>query len=399
MLQKIFYNFIHSLCKRELRFVCNNICFLFKLFKMSDYQVILASETLPLSWQDNGKKTTSLPMSSLPPIKPKAVLNDHHMSFTSFGNVSVVGQNQYPTILIRDSRGPQPGSLQASNPALNQMLSKKVAIKPVNKPIKGKKKPIQSKKIMIKPASSLLSQTALDYTNKDHSSVDEHCDASRLTGSNTVSEKKSTAQVRTERLEFILENPAEPVALVTSNSLPASTSSMIITTHDSIHSFGSDISKPIESSLSIASYPEKTDFVQNLTSSKAAESSDFDPSSMNMLAESVTDSRILIASNSCIDSEHEVLTSDHSSIIIGENVLINSNTSAICSEEQRMLHSAALSQEDSDNHNVGHGLNAMRGDNFHRDHAETILPSDIEHHEGKFIQIHFTDKLGVQSRP
>lgn len=365
-----------------------NICVLFKLFKMSDYQVILASEALPLTWPDNGKKTTPLPMSSLPPIKPKAdvgvVLNDHQMSFTSLGNVSVVGQNQYPTILIRDSRGSQPGSLQASNPALNQMLSKKVAIKPVNKPIRGKKKLIQSKKIMIKPASSLLSQTALDYTNKDHSSVEEHCDASRLTGSNTVLEKKSTTQVGTERLEFILESPAEPVALVTSSSLPASTSSMIITTHDSIHSFGSDISKPIASSLSIATFPEKTDFVQTLSSSKTPESSDFDPSSMNMIAESVTDSRILIASNSCIDGEHEVLTSDHSSIIIGENVLINSDTSVISSEEQRMLHSATLSQEDSENHNVGHGLSVLRGDNFHRDHAETILPSDIEHHEGEF---------------
>lgn len=356
---------------------------------MSDYQVILASEALPLTWPDNGKKTTPLPMSSLPPIKPKAdigvALNDHQMSFTSLGNVSVVGQNQYPTILIRDSRGSQPGSLQASNPALNQMLSKKVAIKPVNKPIRGKKKLIQSKKIMIKPASSLLSQTALDYTNKDHSSVEEHCDASRLTGSNTVLEKKSTTQVGTERLEFILESPAEPVALVTSSSLPASTSSMIITTHDSIHSFGSDISKPIASSLSIATFPEKTDFVQTLSSSKTPESSGFDPSSMNMIAESVTDSRILIASNSCIDGgEHEVLTSDHSSIIIGENVLINSDTSVICSEEQRMLHSATLSQEDSENHNVGHGLSVLRGDNFHRDHAETILPSDIEHHEGEF---------------
>lgn len=350
---------------------------------MSDYQVILSSESsLPLTWPDNGKKPTSLPISSLPPIKPKAntgiVLNDHQLSFNSLANVGVVGQTPYPTILIRDGRKSLPGSsIQANNPALNQMLSKKSASKPVNKSNKGKRKPIQSKKIMIKPASSLLSQTALDYTNKDHSSVGENCDPSRLNVSKTDLDKKSTTQNGTERLELSLGSAAEPVALVTSSSLPASsTSNMIITTHDSIHSFRSDISKPINRSLTIDTFPEKTDFVQTLNSSK---SSDFDPSGINMMAETVADSRILITSNPCIDSESEVLTSNHSAII-GENVLITSDTSV---DDERILHTTVLSEEDGEDHNAGHSL---RSDSFHRDHAETILPSDIEHHEGKFIQ-------------
>ncbi|KAG8252593.1 hypothetical protein J6590_053952, partial [Homalodisca vitripennis] len=361
-----------------------------QVIKMNDYQVILSNDSLPMSWHENVKKSNILPVASLPPIKPKTdpgyVISEQQISFTSLGNVNVLSQNQFSTILIKDGKTTLPGN-SSVNYEVNQIsMCKRTVNKSVTRTVKSRKKPAQTKKIMLKPTSSLLSQTALDYRNKtdDTSQVGVVCETSDFTPVKTCTDSIKVASQGTE----ILYKTAEPVALVR-NVLPTPPSSIILTPQDCVQPIDSNLKSQstLESNLPLAKFSDKTIFSQSTGVTKSSESSIVQYNSASEIIEhSETETNILMSSDSCATNQGHMLTLSGSVPVMDGSVLIDSDTAVICAEEQTtLLHANVLADS-------SHSADIVRSEDYHNDQAETILPSDIEHHEENHTQ-EYTNKL------
>lgn len=132
---------------------------------MNDYQVILSNEGLPAAWPENRKEMHTQVVTPLPPIKSKVesgiLFGNQQLTFTSLGSVDIIGNNQFPTIVINDRNSPLTNNVTTCNSVIQNSSTKKPPSKTVSKTFKVRKKPVQARKLMVKPPSSLLTQTAL----------------------------------------------------------------------------------------------------------------------------------------------------------------------------------------------------------------------------------------------
>lgn len=158
---------------------------------MNDCQVILSSDNLPTSWQENGK-SSNIQLTSLPSMQKtdtsSFVISNNQMSLASFSNVNIIHQNQFQTITV-NNRKP---SLTPLTSTVLRTTVKKIPIRPIARPKARRNKPAQTKKILLKPTSSLLSQTALNNSIVSESNkVDSVAEGSKrllLVDNSSVSE-------------------------------------------------------------------------------------------------------------------------------------------------------------------------------------------------------------------
>lgn len=338
---------------------------------MNDYQVILSSDNSPTSWQENGK-SNNISLTSLPPMtktdSSSFVINNNQMSLASFSNVNVINQNQFQTIMV-DNRNP---TFTAITPTVQRTPVKKIPIRPIARPRARRKQPAQMKKILLKPTSSLLSQTALNNSIQSETS------------------KFDSVKPPTVRLEsyvepetnFTVNSSTKPLPLV-NNSLEID-HNMIITVPNSA-SLPCEAPKDQDDGCSQVLLPVKDhEMVQEFVSPAVEQT-------MNNKCHPPVP-------NSCFH-QSEILTEvGEVSVISGEvsvisgNVLIDSNTEVTCIGDHNLLHSEIV-QDSCSLQNAIPPAQVLRSDVYRNNISETILPSDMEHHAGN----HFNILLGSKT--
>jgi hypothetical protein len=349
---------------------------------MNDYKVILSSEPLPVTWQESGKKNNS--SSSLPMIKPKVdqsstvVIGKQPMTFTAISNVSVLAPTQYPTFMIKDVKNTFPTNIVLSNALMKQnSVPKKPISKSFLKPAKVKKKPISSRKIMLKPASSLLSQTALDRTNQDkfNESQIEKTDKEQKCG---ISDSSiNDVLVNVSGADPVLQNSITVESSIKNNQLPISPPKMIITGHD--NSFSYSLGSKLNSDLCVSNFTSKNGFSENLDCVKTIEPQmSCEPSGVSVIGHSIADNGMIMTADGCINGEGETVCNDGS--VLCETVLMDCSSEVTCGDGVGPSHvmidtGVVVETSCTTEDDVGTSI-TIQSDDFHTRHVETILQSD-----------------------
>lgn len=342
---------------------------LFQVINVNDYQVILSSDTLPVVWQDKRTRTNAPKLTSLPPIKPK--IGPGQMTFTSLGNVNILGQNpnQFSTIVIKDGKITDTNNIVAGNNVIHQNSSTKRLLSKASKTFKVRKKPIQTKKIMLKPASSLLTQTALDCRN-------ENSTKNQVDISHTVSlslEMKSSNSA----IDSIIQTISEPVTL----PLTVSTSNLILTQGNfhSLNSSNSSNSDARNSSNTTSDLSEPCSYSENAGHGKHKKEIAHNTTNIKLVDCLATSNTIEIYSEPCVNEQAVILNSNECTEDQKNEVNIDQGDHS--SKCRSQIHQNNDSIENTSN--MQNLIDLTREEDFHSDHMETIiLPSDMEHHEG-----------------
>ncbi|XP_054274094.1 uncharacterized protein LOC128993971 [Macrosteles quadrilineatus] len=364
-----------------------------QVIKMNEYKVILSSEHLPMTWQETGKKNATLALTTLPTIKPKVdaspslMIGKQPVTFTAISNVNLLPQNQYSTIVIKDLKNNVPANILLSNPLLSQSpTGKKPITKPVPRLAKVRKKPITAKKIMLKPPSSLLSQSALERSNEDRidGSKSEKCSNENSLNS-TSNSCVNTIPKDNPTTENTLASASNLEKSSVNNNIPISTPNIIIT-HNNFSFNSSVVTKSTENNLTLTNLTQTTNFPEILNTVTTSEGhTEFESSDIGVMEHTLEDGGIIITSDGCVESEVENLDSS----IINETVLIDSDTQVVCADQEMLLDTGVVVETCNE---TPENLETVSNEDVHLDHVETILPSDIEHHNEHPSQ-EYTDKL------
>lgn len=343
---------------------------MFQVINVNDYQVILSSDQLPATWQGKRIRTNTNKLTSLPALKPK--MAPGQVSFTPLQNINILGQNQFSAIVIKDGKSTVSKNILAGNTVVHQNSSSKKGLSKTSKTFKLRKKPVQTKKIMLKPASSLLTQTALDCKNEDCTATE-----GELVGLN-ISHLPVKIKPSDAGIDSIIKVVTEPITLV--SALPASTSS-VISKQSSVHPVNSSNTPNSHESNNSNTTPtlnEPRDYSENVGHEKCIEEVALNTKNVKLVDCLATNNNMEIYSEPSINEPSVILHSnecpeDQKNEVDADQGVSSTN----CTLQQ------AHQNIEENNSNIQSFVDLTRED-FQRDNIETIiLPSDIEHHEGK----------------
>lgn len=367
-------------------------------------QIILSDEPISLpavTWQNTEKKDTEsscVSARSVPIVTSRCLgeqdsdllVEDENTTYSTLSSISVLSQNVIPTMLSKERKNPLKG-----NPLINAGFNitlhdnnKKTNIKNVGKTNKTRRKLNSEKQILLKPTSSLLSSIALDYSldESKESVLNVVTSTGNVLGNNELLEVSDFAADPSQARVIVSD-----VTLASTNQHPVSSSSVIMSSENSDNNFNSSLSSEehrdevILSDLSI----EKNDYSQCLNTDQHMDSETNDHilyhsnDSDNLLHHPVSRNSPILTTPTSIQNHVRIINLNTTTPLIQDSMLIHSGTRMSSGNQASILHPRLLSQSQDLIHHSGHPTDLMNGNEFHRESAQAMLSSSMDHNSGE----------------